>query len=125
MKKLTLLLTLSLFYFSPKAQTMTDKNINITIREIEDRIALKNLVDNFSVLADQKETQKQTFLFTEDATSETYVNGQVVSTLKGRKQIGDAFATFLNNFDVVYHINGQQTVTLNGDKATGISYSFV
>jgi hypothetical protein len=125
MKHCVFALALLLFYCSPKAQTMIDKNINTTIQEIEDRIALKNLIDTFSTLADQKKTQQQTLLFTEDATSETYVNGQVVSTLKGRKQIGDAFANFLNNFEVVYHINGQQTVTLYGDKATGISYCFV
>ena len=104
---------------------MQDNNSNKRITEIEDRIALKNLVDTFSTLADQKETEKQTLLFTQDAVSETFVNNQVVSSLKGRKQIGETFAAFLNNFEMVYHINGQQTVTLNGDKATGISYCFV
>ena len=96
-----------------------------TMKEIQDRIALKNLVDTFSILADQKETQKQTLLFTEDATSETSMNGQVISTLKGRTQIGETFANFLNTFETVYHINGQFTLTLNGDKASGISYCSV
>lgn len=104
---------------------MNSTHNNAAIQAIEDRIALKNLVDTFSILADQKEIEKQTLLFTEDATSETSVSGQVVSTLKGRKQIGDAFTNFLNNFETVYHINGQQTVTLNGGKATGISYCLV
>jgi hypothetical protein len=125
MKRISLLLILSLFFFIPKAQKMNSTNNNTAIQAIEDRMALKNLVDTFSILADQKETQKQTLLFTEDAVSETFVNGQVVSSLKGRKQIGETFAAFLNNFETVYHINGQQTVTLNGDKATGISYCFV
>src|SRR3954466_4599647 len=118
MKKYVLAFVFLLFYFSPKAQKMNSTNNNAAIQAIEDRIALKNLVDIFSTLADQKETQKQTLLFTEDAVSETYVNGRVVSSLKGRKQIGDTFAAFLNTFETVYHINGQQTVTLNGDKAT-------
>ena len=125
MKKYLLALALLGFYFSPKAQKMNSTNNNKAIQAIEDRMALKNLVDTFSTLADQKETQKQTLLFTEDAVSETFVNGQVVSSLKGRKQIGETFAAFLNNFETVYHINGQQTVMLNGDKATGISYCFV
>ena len=47
------------------------------------------------------------------------------NALTGRKQIGDAFAAFLSNFETVYHINGQQTITLNGDKASGISYCLV
>lgn len=69
--------------------------------------------------------QKQTLLFTEDAMVESYSGGQLVSSLKGRKQIGDTFGAYLANFETVYHINGQQTVELHGDRATGISYCLV
>jgi hypothetical protein len=71
MKKIALLLALTVLSLFPKAQTMN---------EIHDRIALKNLVATFSILADQKEIGKQILLFTEDAVSETYVNGKIVST---------------------------------------------
>jgi hypothetical protein len=37
----------------------------------------------------------------------------------------DAFGAFLKNFETVYHFNGQQTVTTNGDKATRVSYCMV
>jgi hypothetical protein len=104
---------------------MNDTNSDRRIGEIEDRIAIKNLVDTFSILADQKETEKQTLLFAEDAVSETYVSEALVSSLKGWKQIGDAFANFLARFETVYHINGQQTINLNGDIASGISYCAV
>ena len=46
-------------------------------------------------------------------------------TSKGKKDIEKAFADYLKLFDVVYHLNGQQTVEINGDNATGISYCFV
>ena len=123
MKRIILLLTILSTFTSLKAQTMEE--LKKRIKEIEDRTALKNVVDVFSILADQKDTQKQTLLFTEDAVSETYVNGQIVSTLKGRKQIGDAFAAYLSLFETVYHMNGQQTVVINGEKATGTSYCLV
>ncbi len=97
------------------------KDLKDRIGKIEDRAALKELVDNFSILADLKDVQKQLLLFTENATVESTINGQVVGLLNGRKQIGEAFENFLNNFETVYHINGQQTVTLYGDKASGIS----
>ena len=125
MKKFVLALAFLSGYLLTNAQKMNSTNTSAAIQAIEDRMALKNLVDTFSTLADQKETQKQTLLFTEDALSETFVNGQVVSSLKGRKQIGETFGAFLDNFETVYHINAQQTVTLNGDKATGISYCLV
>ena len=66
--------------------------------------------------------KNQVLLFTENAEVSSVNNGQTGTTFIGRKQIGEAFAGFLNLFDVVYHINGQQTVTLNGNKASGISY---
>lgn len=125
MKKFLLALALLLFYFSPKAQKMDNSNLNERISEIEDRIAIKNLVDTFSILADTKEIKKQVLLFTENATVQSTVNGQQGAALIGRKQIGDAFGGFLSMFEVVYHINGQQTVTLNGNKASGISYCAV
>lgn len=113
------------FGFTAEAQRNKKMDTNTQVTQLKDKLALKELVDVFSILADQKETQKQTFLFTENANVETYINGQLVTSLNGRKQIGEAFASFLSLFEVVYHINGQQTVTINGDKATGVSYCLV
>ena len=41
------------------------------------------------------------------------------------KEMEDAFGAFLKNFETVYHFNGQQTVTIKGDKASGTSYCLV
>jgi hypothetical protein len=103
----------------------TEDNLNKRIGEIEDRIALKELVDTFSTLSDRKAVREQTQLFTANATVETYRGGVLVTKLTGRKEMEDAFGRFLKLFDTVYHINGQQTVTLNGDKASGVSYCMV
>ena len=126
MKNLVLALALSLVFTSTKAQTMDKpKDLATRISEIEDRIALKELVGTFSILADVKDVQKQVLLFTEDARVESISNGQAGAVLQGRKQIGEAFSNFLNLFETVYHINGQQTLTLNSDKASGVSYCTV
>lgn len=50
------------------------------------------------------------------------MNGQANPPLIGRKQIGETFAGVLSLFETVYHLNGQQTVSINGNSATGISY---
>ena len=42
-----------------------------------------------------------------------------MSSLKGRKQVGEAFGAYQVNFETVYHMNGQQTVELRGDQASG------
>lgn len=119
MKRLITLLAFSLFFFTSKAQNMNDLNKRIT--EIEDRIAIKNVVDTFSILADTKEIDKQVLLFTEDGEVESKTNGQSM-VIKGRDQLKQAFSGFLANFHTVYHQNGQQTVNLNGDKAEAVSY---
>lgn len=99
-----------------------NKTIEQRIAEFEDRVALKNLVDTFSNLSDTKEAELQAQLFTEDATVKTLIDGKVAVELKGRKQIAEVFGNFLATQETIYHMNGQQTVTLNGDSATGISY---
>lgn len=104
---------------------MTENNLAQRIQQLEDRAALKDLVDVFSNLADQKDVQAQLPLFTEDATVESFMGGQLVSSLKGREQIGQGFSGYLALFDAVYHQNGQQTVEIQGDTAKGVSYCLV
>lgn len=94
-------------------------------QHILDRLALKELVDTFSNLADTKEVDAQLLLFTADATVESIRDGNQGSILKGHREIGDAFKNFLGLFETVYHQNGQQTVNIDGDKASGISYCTV
>ena len=120
MKRSIITLALLIFCLSVNAQKMNDTEKRISA--IEDRIALKSLVDTFSILADVKDVKTQLFLFTENAEVSSISSGKPGNTIIGRKQIGEAFTGFLNLFEVVYHINGQQILTLKGDKASGISY---
>ena len=96
-----------------------------TFQDFEKKAAIKNVVDVFSVLADQKKTTEQTFLFTENAIVETVMGGQLVGSIQGRKQIGETFANYLSRFETVYHQNVQQIVDLNGDRASATSYCHV
>ena len=102
----------------------TVMNAQQSSNDVQDQLALKRLVDTFSNLADVKDVDAQVLLFTEDAEVVSKSDGQVFVS-KGREEIGKAFSGFLALFDVVYHLNGQQTVDINGDTATGISYCFV
>jgi hypothetical protein len=125
--KSLLLLALSLlFSVSIEAQTMkNDNDLQKRVRELEDRAALKELVDTFSILSDRKDVRAQVQLFTANATVETYRKDVLAAKLSGRKEMEDRFGAFLKNFETVYHFNGQQTVTLSGDRATGVSYCMV
>lgn len=107
-------------WFTTTAQTT--ETTSTSLKEVEDRMALKELVDVFSNLADVKDVEAQVLLFTEDAVVNSYRDGKLMSSLRGRKELADRFGAFLSLFETVYHINGQQTVTLDGDKASGTSY---
>ncbi|MBY5591586.1 nuclear transport factor 2 family protein [Rhizobium leguminosarum] len=104
---------------------MANETTEQRLKTLEDKAALKALVDTFSNLADEKDVAAQVLLFTENATVNSFSNGQAGSSFKGRKEIGDAFAAYLSNFATVYHINGQQRVTIDGDTATGVAYCLV
>ena len=70
----------------------------MNIQEIADRMALKDLVDTFSNLADTKEIDSQVQLFTEDAEVISYQGEKLTSHLKGRKELAERFKAFLDLF---------------------------
>src|SRR5688572_11949819 len=88
------------FGLNAQSQKSSD-DLQMRIKSIEDRIALKELVDVFSNLADQKDVEKQLLLFTENASVTSVFNGQSGEPMVGRKQIGEAFSNFLGNFEMV------------------------
>jgi hypothetical protein len=125
--KRALIITALLFtsLLSGNAQTKNNNEMTDRIQQIEDKIALKELVDTFSNLSDVRDVSSQVLLFTEDATVQTFANGNRVANLRGRKEMENAFAPFLARFETVYHFNGQHTVKLNGNSATGVLYCTV
>jgi ketosteroid isomerase-like protein len=97
----------------------------VNIKELEDKAFLRQLIDTVSILGDRKDFHAQVQLFTEDAVSETFAEGASILKLKGRKAMADAFDNFLKNFEIVYHFNGQQVLTINGDEALGTCYCLI
>lgn len=93
------------------------------IQEITDRMALKQLVDSFSILADAQNGHAQKNLFTEDAVYKTYINGELKMTLNGAEEIGNTMHNFLTSLDSAFHLNGQQMLNIKGDQAIGRCYT--
>ncbi len=97
----------------------------MNLKELSDRIALKELIDKVSILADKKDFENQVLLFSEDAISETYADGILILKLKSHEEMKTTFTDFLKDFETVNHFNGQQVVTINGNTATGTSYCLI
>jgi ketosteroid isomerase-like protein len=122
MKRILPTIAFALFATIACAQTNNKKNMEQRLAAIEDKMAIKYVVDVFSNLADTKEIDRQVQLFTEDGVVESRSAGQAPSVLKGREQLKQAFSAFLANFHTVYHQNGQQTIDLKGNTAEATSY---
>lgn len=93
--------------------------------ELADRHAIRALIDAYAHHADRREAQQQAALFTENAITEIYDGEpgqhQPTAIIHGRKDLLAGLAA-LKKYDVTQHVNGQNTVTLAGDKATGEAY---
>ena len=93
--------------------------------EAADRVAIRELIDAFAHTADRRETEKQTELFTPDGMIENIHNEpgkeKETTVLRGRKDLAAGFAT-LKKFEMTMHFNGQSTIEIHGDTATGETY---
>ena len=96
----------------------------ISPQEAADRLAIRELFDAYAHCADRRDAKGQMALFTEDTHFLVYMDAkdpEPTQELHGRDSLAPVFDA-LNVYNATMHFNGQSTVSLNGDKATGESY---
>jgi hypothetical protein len=99
-------------------------NTEQRLQELEDRIAIRELIDQYAYCADTRDAGGQMAIFTEDTNFEVYMDEKALTptqVVTGRKNLRPVFDD-LNQYLSTMHFNGQSTVKLDGDKATGITY---
>ncbi len=93
--------------------------------ELMNKMELRELVDTFANLADVKDAKSQGDLFLPDGTLEFQMgfDGEI-KHIVGREALVTAFAATIDPCVSVYHMNGQQTISLSEDmtEATGTAY---
>ena len=97
----------------------------ITPAETADRLALRELFDAYAHCADRRDAEGQKALFTEDTRFAVYMNGpdsEPSYVLEGREALTPVFGD-LNRYEATTHFNGQSTVDLDGERASGESYT--
>ena len=102
---------------------MTD-HVSISPEEAADRLAIRELVDAYAYCADSRDAGGQKALFTSDTRFVVYMEGEgsdPTDDLHGREALTPVFEN-LNTYEVTMHFNGQSTVTIDGDRATGYTY---
>ena len=96
----------------------------ITPTEVADRLAIRELVDAYAHCADRRDAEGQKSLFTKNTHFVVHMGGQgsePTQVLDGREALTPVFED-LNRYTATMHFNGQSTIVLDGDRATGESY---
>jgi hypothetical protein len=99
-------------------------SIEQRVQELEDRIAIRELIDAYTYCADTRNADGQIAIFTEDTNFEVYMDEKIpmpTQVVTGRKNLRPVFDD-LNQYLSTMHFNGQSTVKIDGDKATGTTY---
>jgi hypothetical protein len=103
---------------------MTD-HTELAPAEAADRLALRELFDAYAHCADRRDAEGQKALFTDDTRFAVYMDGEgsePTYVLQGRESLTPVFDD-LNRHEATTHFNGQSTVALDGDRATGEGYT--
>jgi hypothetical protein len=97
----------------------------VTSSEAADRLAIRELFDAYAHCADRRDAEGQKALFIDDARFAVYMDGERTEptyVLNGRESLTPVFAD-LNRYEVTMHFNGQSTIAIEGERATGDSYT--
>jgi SnoaL-like domain len=97
----------------------------LTSAEAADRLALHELFDAYAHCADRRDAEGQTGLFTDDTVFAVFMDGggsEPTYVPQGREALTPVFED-LNRYEVTTHFRGQSTVTIDGNRAAGESYT--
>ncbi|MFI5775535.1 nuclear transport factor 2 family protein [Nocardia sp. NPDC051570] len=101
-----------------------NSHTTISPQEAADRVAIRALVDAYAHCADRRDAKGQLSLFTPDTHFLVYMDAttaEPTQDLHGRDALVPVFDN-LNTYAATTHFNGQSTIALDGDRATGESY---
>ena len=100
-------------------------NADQQLQQTADRLAIRNLVDQYAYCADTRDAQGQMALFTEDTRFIVFMDAKASEPTQVINKRADLFPVFdnLNTYRATMHFHGQSTLLqLNEDTATGIAY---
>lgn len=99
-------------------------NTEQIIQQLQDRIAIRELIDAYTYCADTRNIEGHMALFTEDTLFEVYMDEKIpepTQVVKGNKNLFPVFND-LNQYDSTMHLNAQCTIKMDGDHATATTY---
>jgi hypothetical protein len=84
---------------------------------------LRNLIDAYAYLGDERKISEQMGLFTTDTVYKAYMGDFLAANVSGTENLEKEFNGHASLVKTYFTMNGQHTVKIDGDTATGVSFS--
>lgn len=84
---------------------------------------LRDLIDAYAYLGDEKKIAEQMTLFTSDVQYKVFMNDFLAANVSGTANLEKEFNGHAGQVKTYFTMNGQHTVKIDGDHATGISFT--
>lgn len=91
--------------------------------DLKSKAELRDLIDAYAYLGDERKISEQMELFTPDAIYKIYVGDFLAANVSGTENLAKEFSAHAAHVKTYFTLNGQHKVNINGDTATGISFS--
>lgn len=95
----------------------------MTLETVKAKEELRNLIDAYASLGDEKRVSEVMGLFTRDGVYNIYMGGALVASTTGTDKLEQEFNEHAAQVVTYFTMNGQHTVKINGETATGTSFS--
>ena len=95
----------------------------MTLEILKTKEELRNLIDDYAYLSDDKKIAEVMDLFTPDVSYKVYMGGALVANVSGRENMEKDFNHHASLVKTYFTFNGQHTVNINSDTARGVSFT--
>lgn len=95
----------------------------MTLEILKTKQDLRELIDNYAYLSDEWKISEVMDLFTLDVTYKVFMSGALVADVSGRENMESDFNLHASQVKTYFTLNGQHTVKIDGETATGVSFS--
>lgn len=95
----------------------------MTLEILKTKEELRDLIDAYAYLSDEKKIAEVMALFTPDTTYKVYMGDFLAANVSGTESMEKEFNGHASLVKTYFTMNGQHTVQIDGDTATGVSFS--
>lgn len=95
----------------------------MTLEILKIKEELRDLIDSYAYLSDEKKISEVMDLFTPDIIYKVYMGDFLAANVSGREAMEKDFNGHASLVKTYFTMNGQHTVKIDGDTASGISFS--